>query len=336
MSATQTPVLPKSSDVPNLDFLRAAAVLFVLFDHTFNAMGVVPNPETNWLSWLGRTGVLFFFVHTCCVLMMSLERHKGQGFFKTFYLRRAFRIYPLSVVGVLVAMVSPNHLALTKMELLSNLALVQNLTFSRNAFGSIWTLPLEVQMYFFLPFIFLCMRRVRKLWVPLLFFVVSVPIAIWQPNHVSRASVLSFAPAFLPGAIAYLLFGNVRKRLAAWGVPILIGAVTVAFLQKPGWQGTAWATCFVLGVSLPFFRQMTEPAIYKTAFTIAKYSYGVYISHTLILMWMTPTWRTLPLYLLLVAAFSVLAYHLIEHPMIRLGRRVVFVKPREERVAAGA
>ena len=315
-------VLPKSASVANLDFLRAVAVLFVLADHTFNALGHTPGRESGWLSWLGRTGVLFFFVHTCCVLLMSLERHKGEGFFSTFYLRRLFRIYPLSIVGVLIAMVSPHHLVMTKWEIVSNLALVQNLTFSRNAFGSIWTLPLEVQMYLFLPFIFLLIRRIRRLWVPLALFALSIPIALWQPYHVARATVLAFAPAFLPGAIAYVLFGSVRSRLRAWGFPLAVAAITVAFLWSPGWGATAWAACFVLGISLPLFRQLSLPALRKAAFTLAKYSYGIYICHTLILMWMTPTWKTLPLYVLAVAVCSVLAYHLVEHPMIRLGHRI--------------
>jgi len=334
---TVLPALPKSASVANLDFLRAAAVLFVLADHTFNALGYSPGQEQNWLSWLGRTGVLFFFVHTCCVLLMSLERHKGEGFFSTFYLRRLFRIYPLSIVGVLIAMVSPHHPSLTKMEFLSNLALVQNLTFSRNAFGTIWTLPLEVQMYLFLPFIFLLIRRFRTLWVPLALFALSIPVALWQPNHVARATILAFVPAFLPGAIAFVLFGTVRPRLRAWGFPIAIVVITVAFLSRPGWQATAWAACFALGISLPLFHQLSRPAVKKAAFTIAKYSYGVYISHTLILMWMTPTWKTLPLYLLAVAACSVLAYHLVEHPMIRLGHRITSARKRSaEMIAASA
>src|ERR1700722_3087929 len=163
-SIGQTMSLPnKSGMIPNLDFLRACAVLFVLVDHTLNSLGIHAIGGSD-MNWLGRTGVLFFFVHTCCVLMMSLDRYQGDALFSAFYVRRAFRIYPLSIVAVLAAMMPPHALALRPWEWLSNLALIQNLTFGRDAFGNIWSLPLEVQMYLFLPFIFLLVRRSKTLW----------------------------------------------------------------------------------------------------------------------------------------------------------------------------
>lgn len=313
----------KNTLLPNLDFLRACAVLFVLLDHTLYSLGVhfIGNVD---VEWLGRTGVLFFFVHTCCVLMMSLERHKGEGLFLTFYLRRAFRIYPLSIVAVFVTMMFP-VLQLSPLrwwEWLSNFALIQNLTFAKDAFGTIWSLPLEVQMYFFLPFIFLLARRSKTMWPLLALLAASIPVALWEPSHVARASVLSFVPDFLPGVIAYWLFKRVRPRLPSWGLPIAIGAVTAGMLIHPGWTFPAWTACLVLGVTIPFFRPITARAVNDVAFQLAKYSYGIYLSHSLLLAWMRPTWRTVPLFLVAVAVASVASYHLIEYPMIRLGQRL--------------
>ena len=309
----------KSSLIPNLDLLRACAVLFVLVDHTLFSLGV------HWIwkrdmEWLGRLGVLFFFVHTCCVLMSSLERHKGSGLVWRFFVRRGFRIYPLSIVAVLLVMMGPHAPALRTSQWLSNLGLVQNLTFSPDAFGSLWSLPLEVQMYFFLPFIFLWMRRSKAIWPLLGLFVISIPLALWQPYHVSRASVLAFVPSFLPGVMAYWLFRQRWQRLPGWGVPVLIGLITVAFLVRPGWNFPAWTACLALGVAIPLFRQISSAAVNRVTFQLAKYSYGIYLSHSLLLTWMHPTWKTVPLYLLLVAAASIAAYHAIEHPLIRLGQ----------------
>lgn len=320
--------------VPNLDFLRACAVMFVLVDHTLGCLGyrTLLGADRNWL---GRTGVLFFFVHTCCVLMMSLERHKGEGFFTSFYLRRIFRIYPLSIIAVLLAMIPPYAPALGVIGWLSNLALVQNLTFCGGAFGTIWSLPLEVQMYFFLPFVFLLARRSRTIWGLLALFAASVPVALWQPYHVARASVLAFFPCFLPGVLAYWLFRHVRPMLPSWGVPVTIAGVTVAMMAHPGWTYPAWTACLLLGLSIPLFRQISNPAVNRTAFEIAKYSYGIYISHSLLIVWMPPTWRSLPVYLVAVAGASVLSYHFIEHPMVRLGQRLTSGrKPTVEPLAA--
>jgi peptidoglycan/LPS O-acetylase OafA/YrhL len=309
----------KSSLIPNLDLLRAFAVLFVLVDHTLFSMGMHWIWKTD-MEWLGRLGVLFFFVHTCCVLMSSMERHKGKGLVWRFFVRRAFRIYPLSMVAVMLAMIPPHAPPLRPVEWLSNLALIQNLTFSRDAFGSLWSLPLEVQMYIFLPFIFLWVRRTKKLWPVLLLLGVSVPVALWQPGHVDRASVLSYVPAFLPGVIAYWLFRKQLRRLPSWGVPIAIGLITAGFLLHPGWTFPAWVACLALGVTIPLFRQIANTSVNKVTFHLAKYSYGIYLSHSLLLVWMTPTWKTLPLYLLLVASSSIAAYHAVEYPLIRLGQ----------------
>jgi len=89
-----------STDLPNLDFLRAVAVLLVLFGHLTYFLGL-----TDWgplrIIFAGTMGVMIFFVHTCYVLMLSLERQwKDQTaaqLFGSFMVRRVFRIYPLSI-----------------------------------------------------------------------------------------------------------------------------------------------------------------------------------------------------------------------------------------------
>src|ERR1017187_99512 len=95
----QTPVSSFRSDSGNLDLIRAAAVLSVLFQHVCDYNRLAP-PMIRW--HVGQLGVITFFVHTSMVLMLSLERAKLQGtaLFGSFYLRRFFRLYPLSVFSV--------------------------------------------------------------------------------------------------------------------------------------------------------------------------------------------------------------------------------------------
>jgi peptidoglycan/LPS O-acetylase OafA/YrhL len=309
----------KSEAYPNLDLLRALAVLFVLFDHTANALGF------RWIGyvsieWLGRAGVLFFFVHTCCVLMMSLERDSN---IPRFYLRRAFRIYPLSIVAVLCAI---PIVSLHPWEWISNLGLIQNLTFARDSFGSIWSLPLEVQMYLFLPFMLWFARK--SIWIPLGLFAASIPIALWQPHHVARASVLAFAPCFIPGVLAYWMFRNIVPRVSAWFVAPAILATTSIFLLHPNWTFSAWSACLVLGLVIPLFEQGRNAIVNRCAETIAKYSYGIYLSHSVLLLWATLTWKILPLYLFAVALSSWGCYRAIEHPLIQVGKRITTRKQK--------
>ena len=85
---------------PNLDLLRAVAVLFVLFSHVLRTAIGHRSPT---LYAMGQLGVMIFFVHTSLVLMQSLERQElsGPALFKRFYVQRICRIYPLSIALVL-------------------------------------------------------------------------------------------------------------------------------------------------------------------------------------------------------------------------------------------
>jgi peptidoglycan/LPS O-acetylase OafA/YrhL len=58
------------------------------------------------------------------------------------------------------------------------------------------------------------------------------------------------------------------------------------------------------------------------AFHIAKYSFGIYLGHSLLLRWIPMSWAVLPVYLICVAAVSVASFHFVEEPMIRFGQRL--------------
>lgn len=104
---------PPGAESPNLDLMRSFAVLFVLVSHLPVAIGLSVRTGFH-LGSLGLLGVVVFFVHTCLVLMLSLGRQvaaRGPAHLHAdFFVRRAFRIYPLSGAVVLgcVALV---HLA---------------------------------------------------------------------------------------------------------------------------------------------------------------------------------------------------------------------------------
>jgi len=88
-------------DSYNLDLLRATAVLLVLVSHLLYALSL-RHPILESSGWAdlipGPLGVWMFFIHTTLVLMMSLERlSAGASVAARFYIRRLFRIYPLSI-----------------------------------------------------------------------------------------------------------------------------------------------------------------------------------------------------------------------------------------------
>ena len=125
----------------NLDLLRALAVLMVLAQHLLRRaelLSVGPIP----VETIGHFGVLLFFVHTSLVLMYSMHRacdRDAKELVRSFYIRRLFRIYPLSTVAIVAALalgvtsMGPVHgLAVTARPNLvavsSDLLMVQNVT----------------------------------------------------------------------------------------------------------------------------------------------------------------------------------------------------------------
>ena len=325
-----------SRNSANLDVLRAIAVLMVFFYHLLE-YGYFSERRVNRL---GQFGVLIFFVHTSLVLMKSMERNSGAV---NFYIRRFFRIYPLSmlVVGLVTVLHIPPHPAreyawLGTFNLLSNFALTMNLTHSPMALAPLWSLPIEVQMYVLLPLLFLLTRTKHAIRNLLLAWIALLPLAYFQPLMTGPHNVLRFAPCFVPGVIAYVLLSKWKPKLPWLFWPPFILAVYAGFqLFDP--RGYGWAECLALGLAIPLFREVQVRWIRGAAGAIAKYSYGIYLFHLIAIYycfdWMTgPTWLRVVGSIAFTAVASVASYHVLEEPLIEYGRRLghALAPPRPE------
>jgi len=147
-------------------------VLAVFLDHVLETQGALRGFDPTPVAWyLGRMGVLLFFVLTSLVLLQSLERSAlaGRSDALAFYLRRACRIYPLAVACVVAVVAfripatawAERYDAPSIATLASNLALTMNLPYSPRVLSVLWTLPLELQMYLFLPAIHVLLRPAK-------------------------------------------------------------------------------------------------------------------------------------------------------------------------------
>ena len=315
-----------SKNSANLDVLRATAVLMVFCYHLLE-YGYFSEKR---VSGLGQFGVLIFFVHTSLVLMMSMERNRGA---RNFYIRRFFRIYPLSalVVGLVVLLHIPSNPArpyasLGAFNLLSNFALTMNLTHSPLALAPLWSLPLEVQMYVALPFLFLVTQMRRAFLALVLIWLALLPLAYFQPLMTGPHNILRFAPCFLPGIIGYSLLGRRTPKLPWFLWPPFILAVYAAY-QLLDSHGYGWLECLALGLAIPFFGELPVPFLRRAAAAVAKYSYGIYLFHLIAIYYCFdlmpgPAWLQIGASVVLTAAASVVSYHLLEEPLIEYGRRV--------------
>lgn len=85
--------------LPELDGLRAIAVLLVLVAHHFC---FVPVPWVQWVGEKGWVGVdLFFVLSGFLIGGILLDHRPATNYYRTFYLRRFLRIVPIYAVLVL-------------------------------------------------------------------------------------------------------------------------------------------------------------------------------------------------------------------------------------------
>ena len=208
-------------DLPNLDLLRTCAVLFVVTSHVMTQFRwpIPPNIE-----WLGITGVFIFFTHTCLVLMWSLQRKPHP---LDFYIRRAFRIYPAAMVIILITVLFQipalnygpatgfQYVHASVWNVIENLLLVQNLR-GPLIVGVTWSLPLEMQMYIVLPFLFFFVIRNRAIWPLLLLWALSVVTVLAVLERPKVLSLPFCIPYFLPGVMAYVGYTRWTPRLPSW------------------------------------------------------------------------------------------------------------------------
>ncbi len=330
----------------NLDVLRAVAVLLVLADHIISAVGH-HSESWNWNWSLGRLGVLFFFVHTSLVLMSSIERGgTTSGWVRRFYIRRAFRIYPLAIFVILLAAVfrMPTHVTSNFADmsrsypslstLVSNLLLVQNLTGARDLQGVLWSLPLEVQMYVLLPICYVVARRGSREMAGLVLAFFAAAIVMQSPaiDHVPglwRLSVFTFGPCFISGVLAYHILRRGRlAKLPSWTWPLVLAIVAAFFaLMHPRAErpDLGWWPCLLLAFAIASVRELDASWLTSAAHAIAKYSYGIYLVHVPILwIWLrvipgiaTPLrWAGVAIS---IVVMPVVLYRLIEEPLLRYG-----------------
>jgi peptidoglycan/LPS O-acetylase OafA/YrhL len=328
--------------LPNLDALRTFAVLLVLADHVLETLASLDGGSFHPFDRaLGRLGVLLFFVHTCFVLMASLERSGESGWelARTFYVRRAFRIYPLAIVcvlGVVAAGVPARPWEEFRFpeafDLASNLLLVMNLTASPEVLVPLWSLPVELQMYALLPAVFLIARSRDPARLGAI-YLLALGAALALPLLSPRFGMVAYAPCFLAGVVGYALTGRLAPRIPAWAWLPFLGALASVFVALEKAAGghhvpMQAAACLVVGAAIPAFAQSTHAALNRVTHAVAKYSYGIYLFH-LPALWLA--FYRLPLEsrlaqsvvaLVVLATLAIGGYHLIEAPMIRRGARI--------------
>jgi peptidoglycan/LPS O-acetylase OafA/YrhL len=324
-------------DSSNLDILRSLAVTFVVVSH-------LPIP---WLSTLanyhfqalGLLGVLIFFVHTCLVLMFSLERQTAcegdRHRALLFLVRRVFRIYPLSIASVLLVSVIAYHSSgeIDVQRILSNILLIQNITNEGSTPGALWSLPYEVQMYLFLPALYLIVG-LSKISAPIYIGAIwlaatGFTLALWKLGM--NYHLVKYLPCFIPGVLAYSLRKS-TKRLKPFWLFLYVATLAIMFPVAVAMGAKenilAWPVCLGLGLLIPKCSEINHIWLKRIGKTIAKYSFGIYLVHGPVIQFVFEYCNAMPvifqslIFGSCTCIISYFSYHLIENPFIKFGRRL--------------
>nr|WP_165700476.1 acyltransferase [Alienimonas californiensis] len=257
--------------MPQLDGLRAVAVLAVMIHHWF--------PAHMLYFDAGNYAVLLFFtlsgfLITGILVRARCETERSEGakrrqVFKAFYARRALRIFPVYYAAVVILLAfdvgSARSVSLPLVTYTHNLWVGWN--HWTPPYGHFWTLAVEEQFYLFWPLVVLLLPRRLAVWIAFT-AVAATPFlrGLAGMNGAAVASVLTTSNlAPLAGGSALALLGRdsaLGKRLTnlAAGLGALVYVpltLTLVFLtvESPGPNGRFF------NETIYGFRQLSVSAI---------------------------------------------------------------------------
>lgn len=296
--------------LPQLDGLRAVAVLGVLCDHF-----AVRTPD--WLPW-GQMGVRFFFILSGFFATLSLWRAKERmeavgetrwGVVRDYYVKRLMRIGPAYYLMVIVG-----AFVLGIPELRENL--LWHLTFTSNiyitllgywplAVSHFWSLSVQEQFYLIWPWLVLLLPRpwflvVCLLVIPLAQMFCGVLILLQAPAVARWVLLPGCMDAFAYGALAAHLVQMAgaektfsgKRSWAVFGVAVVFLAFGILLRYEPD-HSTAlgfvemFEGVFLvwLVVAVYFARGVMARLLgSRPLVAIGKVSFGLYIYHIFVII----------------------------------------------------
>lgn len=312
-----------SKRIAALDGWRGIAILAVISSHILSALRL---SDAVWppLSNLGQHGVTIFFVLSGFIVTSTLL--KSSGSLRSFYIRRAFRLWPsawlylgaLAIVGGLL--IPPEAFGC--------------LLFFRNFQGHMgrhfdftqhfWSLSIEEQFYLAWPpiLIFAGRRRAAVIAIAVAFLLAANRLSHWSfyAQDYWRYRTEARADALLWGCAAALLNSDTLLRFCHW-LAVPAAAVLAYFCCRTSLPPAAES--IAIAVLLVATAQVKRgPLVNPGLVWIGRISYSLYIWNVLIFGAIDHS-RPWTGAAALIAAFAISAlnYYLIEKPSIALGHR---------------
>ena len=301
---------------PELDGIRAVAILTVMYYHLFAYRTDTWYGEIlHWFTRAGWAGVdIFFVLSGYLITSILLATRDSPNYFRSFYMRRALRIFPL-YYGVMSALVAApmvlswaglnfQHPSIANIEnswwnflYLSNFAMAIHGK-DYVPLDIAWSLAVEEQFYLVFPFLVYLFRQ-STLWKLLVLMIVSA-IALrlisaevfptgWRAPYVlpfCRMDALAFG-GLIAMASALNKTGFLRA-MAACAVPawiLVIGFFSVWTRKDTqfiaiGYSLVPLATaCTLARLEIGDWNKLRNLLSWGPLVSIGKVSYGLYLLH---------------------------------------------------------
>jgi peptidoglycan/LPS O-acetylase OafA/YrhL len=295
---------------PQLDSLRAIAVLLVIISHWFSADHFLNRYTAN-----GIMGVTLFFVLSGYLITSILLKNKAgveagsslRKAFKIFYIRRSLRIFPIYYLLLLIALVL--GLSNVRESFWWHFFYGSNFYFwVKGGFlghlSHFWSLAVEEQFYLVWPAIILLTPRRHLIYTLLVGILVAVLFRyfiITDTSQMGRFLMPSSLDSFCIGGI--LVYGRLservwyahfikRKRLFVSLAFFLLLAVHLDFFSQL--SRAAWMALYLLLISVAFGIIINRVACYvdtpvlkqfldnPVLLYLGKISYGLYLFHNFV------------------------------------------------------
>ncbi|MFT3780851.1 MAG: acyltransferase [Nibricoccus sp.] len=314
--------------VPELDGIRGIAILFVLIWHYVGVplppSGVHLEPDRVVPSFklsliIFRSGVdLFFVLSGFLITGILLDNRDSKSYYRTFYIRRLCRIFPLYYTVLMIFIImkgvgARGPLFDGTVPLTAYILMVQNYamaalqTYGAAWLGVTWSLAVEEQFYLSYPLVIRIAGRALP-WILVGGIVVAPILRIVCLYHFGGSDWVPYV--WLPcrldslcfgGLIAYVMrrpatFAVLCKRqtiLGVGSVVLLIGAIFLdaALARNLGYHMSMWGHSLlgalygilVLLVLINVGRSFVGFLRWKPLLFLGKVSYGIYLLHGIVL-----------------------------------------------------
>lgn len=328
--------------IPSLDGLRAVSIALVLFSHAICSRGF-PHAQKLATSsapyFMGNLGVRIFFVISGFLITTLLVREQsdsGAINLKAFYLRRGFRILPVSMSYILVVALLTVAGVLTVSWTSFAVAGGFAADFVRPDWylGHFWSLSVEEQFYLVWPFA-VSVLPMRWRWkiagavfvggvagASLLFYVDQLQAAEAFSSYATVAAGCMLALARVSSS------RNAQLLSSRWTVAGGVLLTAAAFLlPRPIRYGVlSIAVALLIVTAIDTLTRVRGPIYevlnWKPVRFVGTLSYSLYIWQELFLrIGNFDRGLKFPLNLAAAAGAALCSYYVIEQPFIRLGQR---------------